>query len=1093
MSEPVFLRRLGEFAARDPLRVALTFIEDDGTEVTLSFGELERESRRIAARLLSEAPDARRALVLHRPGPAFITALVACWMAGITAVPTYPPAFRLGSRASGRFDRLVVDADPQVVLVDAASMARAWQGASQGAGGRLPWIATDKPAPEGGPPARAAIHDPAQPAVFQYTSGSTGAPRGVMLTHANLEANLRTTAERFEVGPDSRIVSWLPPYHDMGLIGGVLPILAYGCQVVQMAPSSFISRPLRWLEAISRHRGTHSGGPNFAYELCALKIPEEDLARLDLSCWKNAFCGAETVRAHTLRRFAAMAGAAGFREGALMPCYGLAEATLMVTARLPRAGVATHALDEGQGKTVERVLCGPPARDVDVAIVDRQGRRCADGVAGEIWIAGAQVASGYWRQESDVFGQRLPGDERDWMRSGDVGYLHEGELVITGRAKDLVILRGRNLYPPDLEGVAGASHPALEPSAVAAFSVDDGHDEQLVLACEVRRDSRRTLDPAQVERAVQGALSDALDVRAGQVVLLRQGALPRTTSGKISRSATRAAWLAGELAPVVGEAAGAAAPERPAPEMPPWVEFVARIAGRPLDRFGMDWTLGELGIDSLRRVELALTLEQELELAAPVEALGPDLRLDQLAAMLVAQVPASDGAPPEVDAPCGPYPASPAQRAFLSADVESHVDFAEILCMRVPGTLDLTVLRAALAWLAQRHPALRLRFAQGTDGWQAHVRSGGEDDGGIAVERLDVAGVAAAGGKWRELMAQRVRAALDVHRGPLAHAIWFDRGALENGVLALAVHHLVVDAVSASILVASLQGAYQRIVAGKALLPARPDAYLDWLLARQRQAQDPQWVERELAYWTGMAATAAAAGGQAGAEPVAAPADARAVPVTSFALDAQTNHAFFKRYEDSAARHDALLAALTGAWAEVTGARAVQVHLEHHGRTACTGAPVSAVGWMVSFHPVWVRIESAQAQAHHAAVRAMLAGVPEQGAGYGLLRHGAAGPRAQATMAALPGPELGLVYRGAVDEGFRRNSLFPVLAVDRIGEAWHASRLRNRTLPPVDVQAAVRGGVLSCTFFHLPSLAGRGQVESLAVAMQGYLVRMLTH
>jgi acyl-CoA synthetase (AMP-forming)/AMP-acid ligase II/acyl carrier protein len=1073
--------RLRLHAARHPDQVALTFLEDDGASMrarTLAFGALLRDAERIAARLRADLPFARRALLLHRPGPEFLAALCGCWIAGVTPIPTYPPGYRLGSRAAGRFGRLAADADPQAVLVDSAGMARAWHAAAGSMPG-IRWLATDGDGPlrgTGPTPVAQASADGAKgdaAALIQYTSGSTGVPRGVCLSHANLAANLASMAQRFRSSADDVIVSWLPPYHDMGLVGGLLPMLAFGNPLVQMAPAAFAAQPLRWLRAIADHGGPRggviSGGPNFAFELCVRKLAAADVAGLDLSHWRVAFCGAETVRPDTLRRFAALLAPAGFDPEALLPCYGLAEATLLASGRF---GLRTHVRDG-----IERALCGPAADGVALAIVGADGRRLEEGTPGEIWIAGDGVAAGYWHDDAPVaplidplidsdnaarFGQRLAGDARHWLRSGDLGYLHDGELVVTGRLKDLIILRGRNVYPADAEDAAARSHPALDPAGIAAFGIDDadgGDGEGLVLACELRRDSRHA-DPVQVERAVQGALADVLELRAAHVALLRPGTLPRTTSGKISRSAARTAWQAGMLAQIVRPAAPAAEDMQESPLL----AIAARLAGVPASQVDAGWTLGELGIDSLKSVELLLALEHELGGAVPAGSLAPDLSLRQLAALLVP-------APSAVVRDLPPrLPPSAQQLAFLDAGVADPDAFIEIVHLRVPAAVDRAALEGTLAWLARRHPALRLRFARTAAGWEALT-----DGAPFALERLGAEQMEGGATAWRKALLARIRAAIGIERGTLAHAVWLDRGPLQNGMLVLALHHLVVDAASIAILVTGLQQAYARLLAG-APLPASDDGYAQGLLARAAPGGVPSAAELE--YWRAVCGPA----GSRQADPAA-----HVEPAAQWRLDPEANRLFLARYGDSAARRDVLLAAFAHAWmaqqGNAPGHDHALVRLEHHGRDNRLARPAAgAVGWMVSYYPVRIDGAAGAPAAVVDAVRRTHAAVPDQGAGHAQARR----------MLALRDPELALSYRGAVDEGFRRDGLFALLGVEHPGvPTWVEACARNGTLPVLDVQASLVGGTLVCTLAHQPARLPAATVRAIAVRMEAFLLALL--
>jgi acyl-CoA synthetase (AMP-forming)/AMP-acid ligase II len=363
---------------------------------------------------------------------------------------------------------------------------------------------------------------------------------------------------------DSVIVSWLPHFHDMGLVYGVLGPIFAGVACYLMPPVTFMQKPLRWLQAISTFKGTHSAAPNFAYDLCVRKIKPEDLPALDLSRWAVAVNGAEPIRIETLTRFTAAFGAAGLRDTAFCPGYGLAEATLKVTATPRGRGpvcltVDGAALDRGQVAVVEPgqpgartlVSCGMTAIDTDVVIVDPAARRrCDAGAVGEVWVAGSIVAAGYWNRPADTadtFGARLADEDGGpFLRTGDLGFLHGGELYIAGRLKDLIIIRGQNHYPQDIEQTVESLGPSLRSHGCAAFSLDADGEERLIVAQEIEREARGA-DLTDLAGRIRQAVAEAHEVHVYDVVILRAGALPRTSSGKIRRQACRRAYADGTL------------------------------------------------------------------------------------------------------------------------------------------------------------------------------------------------------------------------------------------------------------------------------------------------------------------------------------------------------------------------------------------------------------------------------------------------------------------------------------------------------------------------------------------------------------------
>ncbi|MFJ3307064.1 fatty acyl-AMP ligase [Streptomyces sp. NPDC086549] len=560
-------------ASTRPDRTAYRYLvtgDDEGETEELTYERLATRSRAVAAWLQERGLAGSRAMLLYPPGLEFICGYLGCLSAGVAAVPGVPPQGRAQNhRALTRMKRLVADADAKVIL-----------------GGREVIAALDAMAehlPELDGIARVATEDIPDElaaawrepeltadsvAFLQYTSGSTSAPRGVVVTHGNLLDNERVITERMGHTPDTiaeygheLIVSWLPVYHDMGLMGPVLNTMYLGATATLFSPLHFLQQPARWLKAVSRYRPHTSGGPNFAYELCLKHAGPDLLDSLDLSSWRVAFNGAEPVRAATLRRFAETFGEAGFRREAFYPCYGLAEATLMVTGGavdtpptlLEPDGTGPHA---GEADAAA-VGCGRPGPGVTVAVADPERQQeLPEGEVGEIWVGGASVAKGYWRNAlatRETFRATLPGHEGRFLRTGDLGFLRDGELFVTGRRKDLIVIDGRNHYPQDLELSAELSHPALRPGCTAAFSVDlAAEGEQTVLVAELSPEAAG--ESEKVTDLIRSAIGEAHGLSVRDVVLVHPGTIPKTSSGKIQRRATRAAYLDGSLA-AVGEPA----------------------------------------------------------------------------------------------------------------------------------------------------------------------------------------------------------------------------------------------------------------------------------------------------------------------------------------------------------------------------------------------------------------------------------------------------------------------------------------------------------------------------------------------------------
>jgi acyl-CoA synthetase (AMP-forming)/AMP-acid ligase II len=547
-------------ALRQPLDRACTWLEDGETrEVHLTYGQLDRKARAVAAHLRERTRPGDRILLAYPAGLDYVAAFFGCLYAGAVAVPVYPPR---PNRSLGRLQAVIHDARPAAALTSGAVLAqvdacRADAPLLQ----QLPWLDTatldENAAGAWSPPAlgRDSL------AFLQYTSGSTAVPKGVMVTHGNLQVNERMIQESFEHDAGTVAVGWLPLYHDMGLIGNLLQPLYLGTRVVLLSPFAFLQRPRRWLEAISRHRATTSGAPNFAYDLCARRTPPEVRDTLDLSCWRVAYVGAEPVRAATLELFAETFAPCGFRRSAFLGCYGLAEATLFVTGARPAQALAVEAEALEQDRVVlaanqdpharTLVSCGRPGAGTQVVIVDPQTNlSLPPGRVGEVWVRGPQVAHGYWGNPAatrDVFHGRLAGqDEGPFLRTGDLGFLRDGELFVTGRLKDLIIVDGRNHYPQDFEWTVERSHPALRPHGGAAFAVERDNAERLVVVHELERHGLG-VPREEILAAARKAVAAEHDVALFDLQLLRPGSLPKTSSGKVQRSLCRDLYLRGGL------------------------------------------------------------------------------------------------------------------------------------------------------------------------------------------------------------------------------------------------------------------------------------------------------------------------------------------------------------------------------------------------------------------------------------------------------------------------------------------------------------------------------------------------------------------
>ncbi len=563
-------------ALHQPDRLAYTFLQDgEMEEIHLTYADVDRRARAIGARLQSLGAYGERALLVYPPGLEFIAGFFGCLYAGVVAIPVYPPHSPRLDKSLPKLRAIANDAQPVAVLTSSALLSLAENiGAQAPDLQALPWLATDTITDISASEWQPAALNSSSLAFLQYTSGSTAVPRGAMLTHGNLLHNLALIQQSLESSPETRGLFWVPLYHDLGLIGGLLEPLYSGCTSTFMSPMTILQRPLRWLQAISRTRATCSGGPNFVYDLCVRKITPEQRATLDLSSWDIAFICAEPVRCETLERFATTFASCGFRREAFYPCYGLAEATLIASGGLKAAPpvvftVQSAALERnrviaaptGKDGTQTLVGCGKTLGDQEIIIVHPETfTRCSPDEVGEIWIAGPSVARGYWNQSEETkrtFQAYLTETgEGPFLRTGDLGFLKDGEVFVTGRLKDLIIIDGYNYYPQDIEQTVEQSHQSLRPSCCAAFSVDIDGKERLVIVAEVERrsvgpDLSRPLPiyrPAsEIVQAIRRAVAEAHELRVYAVLLLKPGSIPKTSSGKIQRHACRANFLTGSL------------------------------------------------------------------------------------------------------------------------------------------------------------------------------------------------------------------------------------------------------------------------------------------------------------------------------------------------------------------------------------------------------------------------------------------------------------------------------------------------------------------------------------------------------------------
>ena len=669
-----FVERVRFWALAQPERLAFRFLEGGEIEnaAELSFAMLDQRARAIAAALVARGLAGERALMLYPPGLDFVIAFCACHYAGIVPVPAFPPR---RNRNMGRISSISEDVKAAVALtmrsvIDQQEIRKKNSGPTKpGRLEQIPWIPTEEvPSELAGDWVSPRINED-DLALIQYTSGSTGSPKGVMLTHRNLIWNCKMICEKFGLTNSSEGVTWLPVYHDMGLIGGVLSPVFKGFTTSLLSPITFLTRPIRWLQAVSHYRADTTGGPNFAYALCNLKVSPEQCEGLDFSNWEVAFNGAEPVRADVLEEFTRKFAPFGFRAKCHYPCYGMAEATLIVTGgdkdqepvikTFDKSALAEHRVvpvAAGDDNAKALVGCGQRLPDEEVIIVNPETRRrLQDDQIGEIWINSPSCGQGYWDKDdisSEVFHARLsPDNGKRYLRSGDLGFLDDGELYVSGRLKDMIIIRGVNRYPQDIEATIEQCDPRTRSGGSAAFAVERWDREHLVVVAEVqRRPDHKSWD--DLIEIIRSAVTEEHDIAPDAIVLVRAHSIPKTSSGKVQRHACRQSFKHGELLTIAGwiswedsnaeatDTVPASAPSKNGQQTEPGytseqldahglsaavvdaVIFFVRDAGREQAKhLTLETNIVGLGLDSLTRAEIAANLQETFGGRLPEEVL----------------------------------------------------------------------------------------------------------------------------------------------------------------------------------------------------------------------------------------------------------------------------------------------------------------------------------------------------------------------------------------------------------------------------------------------------------------------------------------
>jgi amino acid adenylation domain-containing protein len=859
-------------------KTAYIFLVDGETqEVKLTYGELDRQARAIAATLQKKFSPGERAFLLYAPGLEFISAFFGCLYAGIIAVPAYPPDPNKLDVSMAKLQGIIADCTPKVILttkefLDLAQLIFPQYPELE----KVEWLASDEVDVGLADDWNEPVINESTLAFLQYTSGSTGDPKGVMVSHGNLMHNLECIKCATELTSDDIGVFWLPVYHDMGLINSVINPVYTGLLNILMSPIAFLEKPIRWLQAISRYKATYSGGPNFAYDLCVNRIKDKEYERFDLSAWRCAFSGAESVHKETMDRFADTFKPCGFNYKYFYPCYGLAEVTVAASGSFIANDPIVLNLNEDQlkqdkivessdGKPIKRAVgSGHALPSMEIIIVDPEKLiKCSPDRIGDIWIKGGSVAQGYWNnpeQTEKIFNAYLADTgQGPFLRTEDLGFLKDGELFVTGRIKDLIIIRGKNHYPQDIELTVEKSHKALRPGCCAAFSVEVENEEKLVVVQEVRPDCVAELNEKEVLESIRKFVAEKHELQTYGIVLIETRSIPKTSSGKIQRRLCRemfleeslkmlaksdlepsSAYLSEEDSLQIKEALSLNLEElktekseskRQARLVAYLQAKIAEVLKIPVSVIKPEQSIISLGLDSLQAIDVKTAIDEELKIDFDVTRLlaGDTSFIDCVEVIDELVLTQNDLSGPELQRESKNetiFPLSRGQEAlyFIHKLAPKNSAYNIPLAFRIHSELNIQAMQRALQALIERHASLRTLFVDDEHGKLLQNVHG--------YKKIDFTEIDASA--WdEEALKKRIKGAyeqpFDLKKGPLMRTHLFSCSRKEY-VLLLTIHHTVFDGWSLWMIIDELQKLYSAQIAGaKANLPQIKASYADFV------------------------------------------------------------------------------------------------------------------------------------------------------------------------------------------------------------------------------------------------------------------------